>query len=248
MRVPGNETLSFIALFVALGPACPVAMAQESRRVTPQQESGTQEAGLRDVFLGKEGGSASSHRVAGRLGILLEVDGGFKRVRPDYSFRSGDRFRFEIAANQTGWLYVLHTSPGGKLQQLWPVGKNTEEIRRGQTHDVPPSPGLFIFDKEVGDEPFYVVIRTDRKPPAIGQATPLGKNPDSAKKGAQTMESGATTRITNFAIRDPFGESTARGVVFAPGRDDADPYLYFSPVPQDITKSVMIEFHLHHVE
>jgi hypothetical protein len=245
--VPGKESLPFVALLVALGSTCPVARAQQSCNVPPRQEPDTKEEGLRDVFLGKEGGSGPSNRAAGRLGILLEADGAFKRVRPDYSFRSGDRFRFEIAANRTGWLYVLHTS-GGKLQQLWPAGKNTEEIRRGQTHEVPSSPGLFIFDKEVGDEPFYVVIRTDRKPPALGQTTPLRKSPDSAKKRPETPDSRATTGITNFAIRDPFGETTARGVVFAPGRDDADPYLYFSPVPQDTTNSVMIEFQLHHIE
>jgi len=48
-------------------------------------------------------------------------------------------------------------------------------------------------------------------------------------------------------VRDPFGEKT-RGVVFDPGKDDIDPYLYFSAAPQDASKSAKVKFQLHHID
>jgi hypothetical protein len=249
MTKQGKRALSFVVLLVALGGYRIGTSAQDSERSAPEQKSGgaNESVGLRDVFLGKESAPAQFHRVIGRLGILLKTDEGVNRVRHDYLFRNGDRFRFEITANQGGWLYVLHTSPGGKVEQLWPRKQDSNEIRTEQTYEIPPRPGIFIFDKEVGDELFYVAIRSEQTPPTLGRPTPRAKPTDSKEKTAISDSRTPTTRITNFRIRDPFG-GTPRGIIFDPGQDDTDPYLYFSAVPRDTTQSAMIEFQLRHVE
>ena len=247
MKRDGRDALSF-GCFIVFAINCALSVALATGHVAPQDRSAAGEGvGLRDVFQGKEIGPAQSHRLIGRLGILLETDQGFKHVRHDYLFRSGDRFRFEVTSSQVGWLYLLHTSPGGKVQQLWPGKKGVNEIRSGQTYEVPPSPGVFIFDKETGDEFFYVAIRADQTPPVLGEPAPRTKLSTSEKKAEIADSKAPINRITNFRIRDPFG-GTDRGVVFDPGLDDTDTYLYFSAVPQDSTTSAMIEFQLHHVK
>jgi hypothetical protein len=196
--------------------------------------------------LGKESDAAQSPRVVGRLAILLKTADGTKRVRHDYSFRSGDRFRFEITANRDGWLYVLHAVPGGDWHQLWPTKLDNNKIRAEQSYEIPPRPGILIFDKDTGDELFYVVIRSDRKPPTLGSSSPLAKNTEPPAK-TTVAAAKSPGKITNFLVRDPFAEST-RGVVFDPGTDDADPNLYFSAAAEDTARIAKITFQLHHLD
>jgi len=92
-----------------------------------------------------------------------------------------------------------------------------------------------------------VVIRPDATPPILVSSASPAK---PAEIRAQTQVPASKTpagKTTNFLVRDPFGETT-RGVVFDPGKDDADPYLYFSAAPQDGSKSAKVTFQLHHID
>ncbi len=217
------QVASFL-LCISIGIPSRILIAQNADGTNQQKDVPIhQSKELRDIFLGKETASTPAHQMVGRLGILLATRENLKQVRPDYSFQSGDRFRLEVTANRDGWLYVLHAAPGGALKLLWPRSRDDNSIKSGQTYEIPLKPGVFIFDKDVGQEYFYIAIRPNQR----------------AKK--------ASTNITNFVIRDPFGE-TGRGVVFDPGDEDGDPYLYFSAVAEDNRQSAMIEFRLRHVE
>jgi len=235
-------------LILVLG-TCTALCAQESERSARQKEAinSDQESGLRGVFLGKDTEPAQSRRIVGRLAILLKAEDGIRRVRPDYSFHSGDRFRFEITASQDGWLYVMHATPGGNWLQLWPTKPDIIKVRAEQSYEVPPGPGIFIFDKETGTEFFYVVVRPDATPPTlVSSASPAKQTEIPAQSQIPASKTPAGKTI-NFLVRDPFGETT-RGVVFDPGKDDVDPYLYFSAAPQDASKSAKVKFQLHHVD
>src|SRR5262249_7685939 len=157
-------------------------------------------SGLRDVFLGKETNAKEPSELVGRLGVLLKIGQGFERVRPDYEFRSGDRFRFEISSHRDGWLYVLHAGHDGKWQQLWPSGSDSHQIRAGQNYEVPPSPGIFIFDKDVGDEVFCISIRSNRARPPLAQSNQHAKQVDSTKKQKVAETKKTDTHIVNFII------------------------------------------------
>jgi hypothetical protein len=238
----------FVAFILIVGACSALVCAQEPERRT-QEEAGPpeQENGLRGVFLGQDSEPAQLHRVIGRLAIVLKTDEGSKLVRPDYSFRSGDHFRFEITANQDGWLYVMHAVPTRDWQQLWPSKSDINKIRAQQSYEIPPRPGIFIFDKDVGNEFFYVVVRPDATPPALGSSTAQTRRTEDLAKTQTLAPKTPAGKTINFLVRDPFGETT-RGVIFDPGKNDADPYLYFSATPQDSVKSAKIKFQLHHID
>jgi hypothetical protein len=208
----------------------------------PAQRSQAAANNLRDVFLGTENSPSEGNRLVGRLGILLKTEQGMVVVRPDHAFRSGDRFRLQITANRSGWLHVMHSAAGHKWQQLWPTGHEMKRVEAGQMYEVPPSPGIFIFDKEIGDELFYVAIRTAPNLPVMKASS--AKEPEVGVNAAHANTSPAS-QIINFAVRDPFG-GTTRGVVFDPGKEQSDPYLYFSPESAQGSQDAVIQFQLHH--
>jgi len=239
------RTVFRCGLVLVMGTCCALICAQESVRSSHEEsDSPDRDSRLRGVFLAKDSDPGQVHRVVGRLAILLKTDDGTRRVRPDYSFRSGDRFRFEITANEDGWLYVMHAAPGGGWQQLWPTKLDVNKLRAEQGYEIPPAPGIFVFDKDTGNEFFYVVIRSDPKPPNLGPSVPPRKHIEPPARTPVTASTPAGKTI-NFLVRDPFGETT-RGVVFDPGRDDVDPYLYFSTAAEDTGKTAKIKFQLHH--
>jgi len=202
---------------------------------------------LRDVYIGRETQPTGQVFVVGRLGILLRSQDGYKLVRHQHVFSSGDRFRFQITSNKGGRLYVLHASPGGLPKQLWPMDEQTFAIEAGRSYDIPPEPGIFVFDKEVGEELFYVAIRLDGKLPQLS-GTARVEDATAKKPAIATQDAkGSKSTVVNFRIRNPFGDS-ARGVTFDPGTNDEDPYIYFSAVPKDGTDKAMIEFQLQHAQ
>lgn len=231
------------AVCVVLG-CCEFICGQGTVRPAPDTSIlGDQDRGLRGVFLGTEIDPARPKRVVGRLAILLKTDEGMKRVRQDYSFHGGDRFRFDITSDRDGWLYVMHAAPDGSLQQLWPTKASGEKISAKQSYEVPPRPGIFVFDKDTGNEVFYVLIRSDRTPPKFNESTPR-KDSDAVITAKNESKTSSDGKIKNFVVRDPFGEST-RGVVFDPGEDDPEPYLYFSA---EGTNNAKVMFQLHHID
>jgi hypothetical protein len=204
----------------------------------------TQEVGgatLRDVFLGVE--DSPLNETVGRLGIVLVRAGRYEQVGLRHIFTTGDQFRFDITSNRDGWLYILHTDPGGTLSQLWPPpGGPAQEIRAGNSYLIPASPNVFVFSDDTGDESFLVAIRPDPVPPDLGSGQVAAQRP------AETLTADAAgpgNRIVNFDVRDPFGGASA-AVVFEPPAGDADTYLYFSPLPDDATASAGIAFQLRH--
>ena len=220
----------------------------QKERLAQQASAGSgQDTALRGVFLGRDNDSVQSRRVVGRLAIMLKTDEGFQRVRSDYSFRSGDRFRFEVTANQEGWLYVMHSVSGGNWQQLWPTKVNTNKLQPKQSYEIPPAPGVFVFDKDTGSEFFYVAIRSDTKSPIGEKSGTTGPRADRPTKAETPSSKPASGETINFLVRDPFGEST-RGVVYDPGKDDTDPYLYFSAAFDETTKTAKVTFQLHHTD
>lgn len=206
---------------------------------------------LRGVYYGKGEGDPEKHTV-GKLALELLEGDEKKTVRVDHPFRTGDRFRFKISSNQDGWLYILHRSTGEDLSLLWPrlATDNKDEyldmnqIQANQTSTVPPTPGLFIFDGEVGDEHFYAVLADERKVPQFltGGA--------AKSKVVESKDNNQSKRIVNFGLRGG-SKTTAlplRGVIYDPGKEDADPFLYFGAPVGDDNQQVFVEFQLKHQE
>ncbi len=262
------------ALILAVSLDIPVtattATAGKQGKTQIKQSAGSKTAdNLRGVYYTPaQDGPATS---VGRLAILLLAgpDNG-QEVNLHHRFHTGDSFRFMVSSNHDGWLYILHRSPRGQPQLLWPrVNPDAAEshldynrVQAGEDIMVPARPGKFTFDDEIGNEYFYIVIRQERLPPGLSaidtvvnpesdapseKAEPVKeivtapeKNPASAQPAASVSDQ----KIVQFSIRG--GNHPIRGVVFDPGPKDADPHTYFSSHPDDGLADVILEFKLHH--
>lgn len=189
----------------------------------------------------------------GKLAIELLEETEQTTVRVDHLFRTGDKFRFKVSSNRDGWLYILHRSASEDLRLLWPrLAPDTEDeyldmnrIKARQTYTVPPGPGFFIFDNEVGDEHFYAVIADERKLPQL-----TAKDAGRSEVVASKDNSGQGRKIINFGVRSGTmtTASPLRGVIYDPGKEDEDPFLYFAAPGGGDGQQVLVEFQLRHQE
>jgi hypothetical protein len=185
--------------------------------------------------------------LIGKVGIALVEPTGIRQVPIDYAFKSGDKFRFIISSNHNGYLYIIHRSLKNELTQLWPRTNMSDafEIGSGQTYTVPPSPGSFVFDEEVGKEQFYIAVRSEPKVPNLNVLGKSGRADQTV--GALNVNKKPVTQEVEWVIRgDPFGEGSTRGVVFDPGTKDGDLYRYFSAIPGDRSNKAMVQVILNH--
>lgn len=160
----------FVASFVFPGLAY---CGQSGDEADPAAQAETRSAkanDLRGVYMVVDDQETSDAAV-GRLTLQHIVEGTPQEVSRHHSFRSGDRFRFQVSANREGWLYVLHHTGDGPVQQLWPESSDaadqTNRLLPHETIQVPPSPAVFVFDQEVGSEHFYVAIVSEPVPPSL---------------------------------------------------------------------------------
>lgn len=194
--------------------------------------SGSSGAWARDAFLGHEVG-LHFDEVVGRLAIHLVENGMARQVGINHVFRSGDRFRFEVTSNRAGRLVVLHRQPGEKLKLLWPLEAAAgHRIQAHQTILVPSVPGVFVLDKEVGEEHFYIAIESG----------------DDVPQHEAHEDSETSPRIINFIVRGDLIEVAKRGISFKANSENSDPYLYFAPAADGEKSIAAVEFKLCHSE
>ncbi len=263
----GRPVVLFAVLTLVLTGWSAAVAAASTRDDGPSEVRGT--ADPRELF--RSGGGHGGSRI-GRLAVQLVQGGTVRQVGLDYRFRTGDRFRFGVSSNQAGWLYVLHRSPAGEPQLLWPrlaegsPGGHLDDngMRVGQTSLIPPAPDVFLFTDDVGNEYFYVVIRPERRAPELSVLTlqdpaqgiqapaprpVVPARPDSSGIVTARVPAAGQQKIVQFSVRGMGkGQTPMRGVVLLPGGGNADPNAYFAPDPKDEGGSVVFEFRLRHGE
>ena len=93
--------------------------------------------------------------AVGRLAVLLLTKkGDHRQVKLHHRFHTGESLRFIVSSNRDGWLYILHRSPHGEPQLLWPrinfgdklSHLDINRMQAGREMIVPASPGKFTFD------------------------------------------------------------------------------------------------------
>ncbi len=128
---------------------------------------------------------APQYSRVGRLAVQLMRDGAMQQVPFGWAFHTNDEFRFMIASNRDGWLYILHRSPGGQLQLLYPptdpnTGQvsNSSRVAKNEYSLVPqPTEGSFVFETDTGEETFFLVIKDRPEPPALSDIIPDNQSP-----------------------------------------------------------------------
>jgi hypothetical protein len=223
---------------------------------------------LRDVFFSTV--DTNESKLVGKVGLMQVAPLGTQQVAMDHVFSSGERFRFLISANRSGYLYILHRSLEGEVTQLWPRPEmaNGFRIEAGRTYTLPNNPGVLVFDDSIGNEQFYIAVRSAPKVPDLSHLTgmtivnsddPPGTTNnareiqpenivvDAPPGGMSAINDQPDTTVVEWVIRgDPFGEGASRGVVFDPGNKDDDLYRYFSAAPGDADTKAMVQIMLKH--
>ena len=125
------------------------------------------EVSLRDVFFSTV--ESSESQLVGKVGLMRVAPMATQQVAMDHVFRSGEKFRFLISANHSGYLYILHHSLRGEVTQLWPRPEMTDGFRidAGRTYTIPKNPGVLEFDDSIGSEQFYIAVRSAPKVPDL---------------------------------------------------------------------------------
>ena len=154
-----------------------------------------------------------------RYSILRQVSGSqTEEVDADAPFRSGERIRVSVQANDTAHLYIVLRGTSGNWTVLFPspeISGGNNVIERGRQYEI-PSGHWFTFDQQAGEEKLFIVL--SRKP-----ETDLEKMIYSLRQGQGTAppaaapKSDATTTIM-AENRAPIGDdlvSRVRSQVFA---------------------------------
>lgn len=106
------------------------------------------------------------------LGVRCSVtklfpNGQFMEVSPDIAFRSGDRVRFIVEANSTGYLYIILRGSSGQWSLLFPnkeIDNGQNMITRGSRYEIPYGEAFFQFDQTPGVEKLFLVLTKQPEP------------------------------------------------------------------------------------
>lgn len=102
-----------------------------------------------------------------RYSLLLSRNNeGYREVDSATTFRSGDRLKITVEANDEAYLYVIARGSSGLWKVLFPVtevASGDNLIQPFRRYEV-PNGGRFYFDDQAGEEKLFVVL--SRKPEA----------------------------------------------------------------------------------
>ena len=100
-----------------------------------------------------------------RYSLLLSRDNNaYHEVDPASSFRSGDRLKITVEANDDAYLYVIARGTSGLWKVLFPVSEvaNGDNLIQPFRRYEVPNGGRFYLDDHAGEEKLFLVLT--RKP------------------------------------------------------------------------------------
>jgi hypothetical protein len=106
--------------------------------------------------------------LALRYSVLKQEGGAFREVDPENTFRSGDRIRLTVRANDDAFLYVVMRGSSGTWSLLFPSKEyagGDNHLKKGKDYTIPAGGrGQFVFDERAGEERLFLVL--SRQPEA----------------------------------------------------------------------------------
>ncbi len=137
----------------------PPAVAEPVRENRPSSSSGA-----KVVLASYTGGKPLGLRYS----FLRKTEGDeYREVDSATVFKSGDRIRVSVEANDGAYLYVVMKGSSGSWKVMFPtpeIAGGQNRVESGHPYLIPPAPGRFAFDEQVGDEQLFLVL--SRKPEA----------------------------------------------------------------------------------
>jgi hypothetical protein len=131
---------------------------QETASKPPRVETRTSAARIQTV--------AAAPPLGLRYSILKLTGETYEEVDAETVFRSGDKIRVTVRANDSGYLYIVHQGSSKTWALLFPNeqtehGSNKVEANRDY---VLPAGGRFVFDENPGKERVFVVLTRQPEP------------------------------------------------------------------------------------
>ncbi len=106
--------------------------------------------------------SSPSQQPLGLRYALLQIGGNgeLSEVSPETTFRSGDRVKISLMANQPGYIYIIQQGSSGNWRPLFPAQGDLPESNRveaGHIYQV-PSGKSFQFNQQTGEERLFLLL------------------------------------------------------------------------------------------
>jgi hypothetical protein len=110
--------------------------------------------------------SQKSAPLGVRYSILKEAGGGALEVDSDAVFRSGDRIRLTVMANDRAHLYIVQRGSSGNWGVLFPspeINGGNNVIDKERVYEIPAG-HWFAFDEQPGKERLFIVLSRRPEP------------------------------------------------------------------------------------
>ncbi len=156
-----------------------------------------------------------------RYSILLSRENAaYSEVDTESIFRSGDRLKIQVEANEGAYLYVVARGSSGNWSVLFP----SSEVDNGNNFIAPfrpymvPGTGRFYFDDQAGEEKLFIVLA--RKPEANLEDiiykinSPSQTAPQETKPGKQLQLAQMIRPIDDQLVGRVRSSMVARDLVF----------------------------------
>jgi len=165
--------------------------------------------------------SASGTPLGLRYSIHKQTSGSrTAEVDADTVFRSGDRIRLAVEANDNAYLYIVQRGSSGNWSLLFPtpeIAGGNNLVKSGQRYEIPAG-HWFTFDEQAGEEQLFIVLYRQPEPNLEQMIYALQKQdaPPAAQppeeKPAKVLMAG--NRIDDSLINKIRGQVVARDLVF----------------------------------
>jgi len=202
-------------------PPTPVAQAAPPTPTTPTRPSTAAQPQLTG---GGQFVNAGNTQPAAALGLrysLLKYVGenDYVEVDPEITFRSGEKIRLRVQANDDAYLYVVMQGSSGAWRVMFPaedVGEGSNHVLAGRVYDIPGRTRL-VFDEQAGVEKLFVILtrqpenQMDKLIYDLDNRKGMEKGPDNRSGQRLLMASAA---IGNPLVDQLRGGVQARDLVF----------------------------------
>jgi Domain of unknown function (DUF4384) len=197
--------------------------------------------------------------LALRYSLLKQHAGGeYAEVSPDTVFRSGDRIRVSLEANDTSYLYIVQQGSSKAWNVLFPsseIDEGSNHIERSRRYTIPAG-GRFVFDEQAGTEKLFIVLSRRPEPDLEKMIYDLsGKSPTPAATPADRKPKMvlAQNRIDDSLVNRLRSQMVARDLVFEKVDDDKpaptgarEKAMYYSTQDRTARARIVVDLNLRH--
>ena len=201
---------------------------------------------------------AASHsvQVSTPLGLRYSIlkrgaDNQFAEVAADTMFKTGDRVRFQVKTNTTGYLYIVMQGSSGTWKLLFPaseVAGGSNLVQPGESRTVPSGDrGQFVFDEQAGTEKLFVVLTRQPEPDLDKLIYAMG-GPQTTTESRNVVLAGNT--VSDEMVNRLRKEMASRDLVFE--TSDQDPTgkpekaAYVANPSKAADARLVVDISLHH--